>query len=93
VAAVSGLTTTGATDLVVADCLGVDNTCAAGAGFTGRNDTNAYDAGALRFGQDFFQVTGQLLQDKVGVAAGAQTATFGTGTATDNVILGVLAFK
>jgi len=28
----------------------------------------------------------------VGVAAGAQSATFKTGTNTDNVILGLLAF-
>ncbi len=93
IATVSGLTTTGATDLVVADCLGVDTTCTVGTGFTGRNDANAYDAGSGRFGNDFYGITGQLLEDKVGVAAGAQSATFRTGTATDNVILGLLAFR
>jgi hypothetical protein len=34
----------------------------------------------------------QIIEDKVNVAAGAQTATYRTGTKTDNVILGLLAF-
>jgi hypothetical protein len=33
-----------------------------------------------------------MIEYKAGVAAGAQSATFGTGTATDNVILGLVAF-
>jgi hypothetical protein len=45
-ATVSGLTTLNSSDLVFADCLGVDTTCSAGTGYTGRNDANSYDAGA-----------------------------------------------
>ena len=92
IATVSGLTTSNASDLVFASCLGVDTTCTAGSGFTGRNDTNTYDAGSNTFGANFFNRTGQLIEDKVGAPSGAQTATFGTGTATDNVILGLVAF-
>jgi hypothetical protein len=78
--------------LIFADCLGVDSTCAAGTGYTGLNDTNTFDAGAGKFGANFWGWTGQLIEYKVGVAGGAQSATFGTGTATDNVILGLVAF-
>jgi hypothetical protein len=35
--------------------------------------------------------TGQLLEEKVNVAAGAQSATFGAGT-PDHVLLGLVAF-
>ena len=91
VATVSGLTTTNAGDLVLADCLGVDTTCTTGAGFTGLDDTNAVykDRGGTA---SFLSGTGQLIEFKVGVAAGAQSATFRTGTTTDNVILGLVAF-
>ena len=91
VATVSGLTTTNAGDLVFAGCLGVDTTCATGAGFTGLDDTNTVfkDRGGVG---SFLIATGQLIEFKVGVAAGAQSATFRTGTTTDNVILGLVAF-
>jgi hypothetical protein len=92
VATISGLTTSNTSDLVFADCLGVDTTCTAGSGYTGRNDTNTYDVAGGNFGNNFYASTGQLIEDKVGIAAGAQSATFGTGTTTDNVILGLLAF-
>jgi PKD repeat protein len=90
VATVSGLTTTNAGDLVFADCLGVDTTCTTGAGFTGLDDTNTVykDRGGVG---SFLSGTGQLIEFKVGVAAGAQSATFRTGTSTDNVILGLAA--
>ena len=91
-ATVSGVTTSNSSDLVFADCLGVDTTCAAGSGYTGLNDANTFDAGAGRFGANFWGLTGQLIEYKVGVAAGAQSATFGTGTASENVILGLVAF-
>jgi hypothetical protein len=92
VATISGLTTSNASDLVFVDCLGVDTTCTAGSGYTGLNDNNTYDVGSGSFGNSFWGITGQMIEHKVGVAAGAQSATFGTGTATDNVILGLLAF-
>jgi len=92
VATVSGVTTSNSSDLVFADCLGVDTTCAAGSGYTGLNDANTFDAGAGSFGANFWRLTGQLIEYKVGVAAGAQSATFGTGTASENVILGLVAF-
>jgi hypothetical protein len=37
-------------------------------------------------------LTGQLIEYKVGAAAGSQSATFGTGTASENVILGLVTF-
>jgi len=92
IATVSGVTTSNASDLVVADCLGVDTTCSGGSGYSVRNDTNAYDFVSKTFGNDFLARTGQMIEDRVGVAPGAQSATFGTGTATDNVILGLSAF-
>ena len=91
VATISGLTTSNSSDLVFVDCLGVDTTCTAGSGYTGLNDNNTYDAASGSFGASFWGITGQMIEHKVGVAAGAQSATFGTGTATDNVILGLLA--
>src|SRR6202790_635393 len=87
----SGVRTSKSSDLVFADCLGVDTTCAAGSGYTGLNDGNTFDAGAGRFGANFWGLTGQLIEYKVGVAAGAQSATFGTGTTSENVILGLVA--
>jgi hypothetical protein len=92
VATVSGVTASNSSDLVFADCLGVDTTCAAGSGYTGLNDANTFDAGSGRFGTNFWGLTGQLIEYKVGVAAGAQSATFGTGTPAENVILGLVAF-
>ena len=92
VATIAGLTTANSSDVVFTDCLAVDTTCKAGSGYTGRNDTNTYDAAGRKSGNDFFGRTGQLIEDKVGVVAGTQSATFATGTATDSVILGLVAF-
>jgi galactose oxidase-like protein/putative Ig domain-containing protein len=91
VATVTGLTTTKSNDLVLADCLAVDTTCTAGTGFTGLDDPNTVfkDLGTTG---SFSSGTGQLIEFKVGVAAGAQSATFKTGTAADNVILVLVAF-
>jgi hypothetical protein len=93
VATVSGLTTSNSSDLVFADCLGVDTSCTAGDGFTGLDDTNTSfkDGDSGQTGQSFLNGTGQLIEYKVGVRAGAQSATFGTGTRADNVILGLVA--
>ena len=98
VATISGLTTTGSSDLVFASCLGVTSTCSAGAGYTARNDTNACEDGTSgncvggAAGANLNTSIGSLLEEKTGVAAGAQTATFATGGATDDVILGLVAF-
>ena len=93
VATVSGLTTSGPSELIFAACLAVDSTCSVGTGYTARNDANAYDVATGRFGTSFVGKTGQMIQDKVGVPAGAQSATFKTTKSTDNVILGLLAVK
>jgi hypothetical protein len=92
VATISGLTTTGSSDLLLVDCLAVDSKCTAGAGFTGRNDTNycVYNGSCTFSSRNFNTDSGFLIEEKTGVAAGAQTGTFGTG-ATDNVILGMVA--
>jgi hypothetical protein len=92
VATIAGVTTTNTSDLVFADCLGVDTTCSAAGGYIALNDPNTFDSAFGGYGNNFFGWTGQLIEYKVGVAAGPQTATFGTGTATDNVILGLVAF-
>jgi hypothetical protein len=89
VATVSGLTTSGSSDLIFADCLGVDTVCSTGTGYIVLDDTNAtVNAGT---GQSFRNWTGQEIEYKVGAAAGAQSATFGTGTTSENVILGIAA--
>ena len=93
IATISGLTTLNSSDLVFAACIGVDTTCAGGSGYTVHNDTNSLNAGNGTLGNSFLSYTGQMIEEKVGVAAGAQSATFGTGTSTDNVILGLLAVK
>jgi hypothetical protein len=93
VATISGLTTSNSNDMVVAMCLGVGSSCSAGAGYTLRDDTNTENVATGTFGNSFLSVLGQTIEDKEGVPAGAQTATFGTRTATDNVILGLLAVK
>jgi hypothetical protein len=92
VAAISGLTTSNSSDLVFAACLAVDSTCTAASGYTLLDDPNTYDATSGSFGHSYVGLNGQMIQYKVGVAAGAQSATFGTGTATDSVILGLVAF-
>jgi len=92
VATVGGLTTTNSSDLVFAACLGVDSTCSAGTGYTVHDDPNSLNTSNGSLGNSFYANTGQTIEEKVGVAAGAQSATFKTGTNTDNVILGLLAF-
>ena len=89
---IGGLTTSTTSDIVIAACLGVDTTCSAGPGYTLHDDINSLNAGNGTTNNSFIAITGQTIQEKVGVAAGAQSATFGTGT-NDNVILGLLAFK
>lgn len=93
VATISGLTTSNSSDLVFAGCPAVISACTVGAGYTSRNDTNAcnYDGTTCTTGANWASSTGGLIEDKVNVAAGAQTATFGAGT-TDAVILGLVAF-
>ena len=91
VATINGLTTSNSNDLVFADCLAVDTTCAAGSGYTGLDDPNTRIVDEAGGGVSFWGRTGQLIEYNVGAAAGAQSATFGTGTPTDNVILGLLA--
>jgi hypothetical protein len=98
VATISGLTTTGSGNMLWAACLGVTSTCTVGSGYTARNDTNACSSvgsaascGGGTTGVNFNTNTGGLIEEKTGVGAGAQTATFGTGT-TDDVILGLVAF-
>src|SRR5215831_9110404 len=93
VATVGGLTTTNSSDLVFAACLGVDSTCSAGTGYTVHDDTNSLNAANGTLGNSFLSHTGQTIEEKVGVAAGAQSATFKTGTNTDNVILGLLGVQ
>ena len=90
VATVNGLTTTNSSELLFAACLAVDSTCSAGTGFTGLDDTNTSFKDRGVTGQSFRNGTGQLIEHKVGVAAGAQAATFLTGT-SDPVILGLVA--
>ena len=93
VATISGLTTSLANDLVWAACIGTDGVCSAGAGYTGRDDASAWQwTGTCVAASPFSTITGARIEDKVNVAAGAQTATFGTTGATDNNILGLVAF-
>jgi hypothetical protein len=97
-ATISGLTTSGSSDLLFAACIGVSGSCSAGTGYTGRNDTNAClsagnisDCAGGTKGHDFNGVIGELLEDKVNVAAGAQSATFTTGN-NDLFFGGLIAF-
>src|SRR4029077_7897836 len=92
-ATISGLTTANTNDLVFAACLGVDTACSAGTGYTIHDDSNSLNVGDGTFGNSFIGRTGQTIEEKVAVPAGAQSATFGTRTGTDNVILGLLAAK
>ena len=92
VATISGLTTANSNDLVFAACLGVTTNCTVGSGYTELNDTNTYDVTSGTFGNSFVGLNGQMIEYKVGVAAGAQSATFGTGTSSDEMIMGLLAF-
>lgn len=96
-ASIDTTVTANASDLVWAACLAVDSACAVGSGYTGRNDSagtcsaNTGGTTCATTNNNFTTLTGGLMEDKVNVAAGTQTATFGTGT-TDNVILGLVAF-
>jgi hypothetical protein len=93
VATISGLSTSNSGDMVLAMCLAVDTSCSAGSGYTLRNDTNALNAVTGTFGNSLIGATGQTIEDKTNAPVGAQSATFGTNTAADNVILGLLATK
>ena len=84
VATTGTITTTGASDLVIAAMMAVTAPpSTVGAGYTARNDTNAFDIAAGTGGHDWNATEGDLLEDKLGAAAGNQTATFGTPGATD----------
>lgn len=94
VATQSGLTTSGASDLIWASCNNVDTSCTGGAGFNVRDDTSAcihYNGTSCTSTGSLIGQVGLTVEDKVNVAAGAQTATFGTGT-TDHAILGLVGF-
>ena len=92
VATINGSATSFGSDLLFAGCLGTDTKCTTGSGFTGHNDTNAKDANSGTTGNDLQAITGSLLEEKTGVGAGSQVATFGTAGATDNSTLGLVAF-
>ena len=89
VATVSGVTTVNSSDLLFADCLGVDSSCSVGTGYSALNDSATYDVKTKAYSANFGNWTGQIIEYKVGAAAGAQSATFTVG-ATDNVILGLV---
>jgi hypothetical protein len=92
VATVSGVTTINSSDLLFADCLGVETTsCSVGTGYLALNDASSYDANTQGHTANFGNWTGQIIEYKVGVAAGAQSATFKTA-ASENVIIGLVAF-
>jgi hypothetical protein len=93
VATISGLTSSNSGDLVLAACIAVDTSCSGGSGYTIRNDTNSINVANGSTNNSFIQSTGQTIEDKVGVPAGAQSGTFGTGTSSDNVILALLAMQ
>lgn len=92
VATIAGLTSTLSDDLVWAACIVVDSSATVGTGYTAHNDTNSRDVTNSTSGNDFQGFIGSLLEEKTGVSAGAQVATFGTGL-TDQVILGLVAFN
>lgn len=82
VATTSSISTSGSSDLVLAAVFAVDSGASAKSPYTLRDDTiNTYNA-----------QTGALWEERTGVAAGSQSATVGTGGATDNTILGIIAF-
>ena len=91
IATISGVTTSNSNDLVFAGCIGVTTTCSTGTGYTGLNDNNTFDVTSGSFGNSFVGLNGQMFEYKIAVAAGAQTATFGTGTSNDDVTLGLVA--
>jgi hypothetical protein len=79
VATTSTISTTGSSDLVAAVVYAVDSGAGALSPYTLR-DGNSYNA-----------LTGALIEDRSGVAAGNQSATVSAGT-TDNTMLGIVAF-
>ena len=92
IATISGVTTSNSSDLIFAACIGVTTTCSTGTGYTGLDDKNTFDVTSGSFGNSFVGLNGQMIEYKVGATAGAQTATFGTGTSKDDVTLGLVAF-
>lgn len=90
----TSLVTTGSSDVVIASCIGVQGTCSSAGSYTSRNDTNAcsYSGTTCTTGQNFNTNDGGLIEDQVGVAAGTQTATFGTSNATSSFTGGLTAF-
>jgi hypothetical protein len=92
VATISGVTTSNSNDLVFAACLGVTTTCSTGTGYTGLDDKNTFDVTSGSFGNSFVGLNGQMIEYKIAATAGAQSATFATGTANDDVTLGLVAF-
>src|SRR5579862_646224 len=92
VATISGITTSNTNDLVFAACLGVTTNCTTGSGYTGLDDKNTFNVTSGSFGNSFVGLNGQTMEYKIASAAGAQSATFGTGTASDDVTLGLVAF-
>ena len=92
IATISGVTTSNPNDLVFGACIGVTTTCSTGTGYTGLDDKNTFDVTSGTFGNSFVGLNGQMIEYKIASAAGAQTATFGTGTSNDDVTLGMVAF-
>jgi hypothetical protein len=95
VATVGPISTGGATDLIFAVCMLVDTACSAGSGFTSHVDTSGFhctNALCTTGGTATFADTGGLIEEKLNVASGSNSATFGMG-ATDNNMLGEAAFR
>lgn len=97
VATIDTLTTSNASDLIWSVCAAVDHNCTGDAGYTTRDDLLACNAsnsvGGCSSTLQFNNALGSLIEEKVNVAAATQTATFGTpGGATDNTMLGLVAF-
>lgn len=90
----ASVTTTRTSDVLIAACPSTVGTCSVGSGWTARNDTNTCDWTGIRCNRpsDMNGISGLLIEDKVGVTAGTYTATFGTTGATDNSVLGLVAF-
>ena len=88
------LITTETSDLLFASCNSVQGNCSQGTGFTSHDDTNAchYIAGSCTTGNSFNGYDGGLVEEKVNVTAGTQTATFGTNMVTSSFTGGLVAF-
>jgi hypothetical protein len=96
IATSASVTTSNSSDLLWADCPGTVGTCSVGSGWTARNDatgTCQWNGAACNVTNDNMNgVIGLLVEDKVGVAAGTYTATFGTTNSADAAIVGLVAF-